>query len=139
MLVPGERAELLDACLHVVKGHPLPGGDAGQIHPVEHGLVGLDHAVGHRHPELALRPQHREPQPALGTYLLLRRRDRVRRNAGPGRSGSVRRSPRHSRPGHGLTVSAGSSAIALTWSMVITSGPGSGAMSNRLFFRSTEM
>ena len=43
LLVPGERVELLDACLHVVPGDPLTGRDRVQVDPVEdRAVVGQD-------------------------------------------------------------------------------------------------
>ena len=54
VLVPGERAELLDARLHVVAGDPLAGGDRVEVDLVDDRLVGLDDAVGHVDAEVAL-------------------------------------------------------------------------------------
>ena len=45
VLVPGERAELLDPRLHVVPGDPLALGDRGEVDLVDDPLVGLDDAV----------------------------------------------------------------------------------------------
>jgi hypothetical protein len=54
VLVTGERAELLDARLHVVAGDPLAGGDRRQVDLVDDRLVGLDHPVGDVDAEVAL-------------------------------------------------------------------------------------
>jgi hypothetical protein len=72
VLVAGERAELLDAGLHVVPGDLLAGRDGGQVDLVDHGPVVLDDPVGHVHAEVALRLQHRDPQLPLQDDLVLR-------------------------------------------------------------------
>jgi hypothetical protein len=73
VLVPGQRAELLDARLHVVAGDALAGRDGGQVDLLDDPLVVLHDAVGHVDAELALGPQHRDPQPALQHDLALGR------------------------------------------------------------------
>ena len=83
LLVPGELGELLDACLHVVPGHPLAGGDAVEVDRgdalVDDALVGLDRLRRNRDAEFGLRAEHGEPQLALGDDLVFRRPDRGHR------------------------------------------------------------
>ena len=75
VLVPGERAELLDARLHVVAGDPLARGDAGQVDLVDDLLVGLDDAVRHVDAEVPLGLEHRDPELPLEDDLVLGRPD----------------------------------------------------------------
>ena len=79
VLVAGQRAELLDTCLHVVAGDPLARGDRVEVDGLlaagHHGLVGLDHPVGHLDAEVLLGLQHRDPELALQDDLVLGRPD----------------------------------------------------------------
>ena len=76
VLVPGERAELLDPRLDVVAGDPLARGDGGEVDLLDDALVVRDRLLGDVDAEVALRPQHRDPQPALQHDLVLRRPQR---------------------------------------------------------------
>ena len=80
VLVPGERAELLDPRLDVVAGDAFAGGDGGEVDcsdaTVDDALVVRDHAVGHGDAEVALGGEHGDPQPPLQHHLGLRRPER---------------------------------------------------------------
>ena len=82
VLVPGQRAELLDPRLHVVPGDPLARGDRVEVDLVDDVLVGLDDAVGYVDPEVALGLEHRDPELPLEHDLVLRRPDRGEVGAG---------------------------------------------------------
>ncbi len=82
VLVAGQGVELLDAGLDVVAGHPLAGGDGGQVDLIEYPLVIGDGRFRDVHTQFPLRAQHREPQSALGHDLRLGRPDRHHVGAG---------------------------------------------------------
>jgi hypothetical protein len=82
VLVTGQRAELLDARLHVVPGHRLAAADRVEVDVVDDLLVGLDDPVRHVDPELALGLEDRDPQPSLEHHLVLRRPDAGQVRAG---------------------------------------------------------
>ena len=61
VLVAGEIAKLLDACLHIVTGDALTLHDGGDVDLILHLFVGLDHAVGHGDAEITLAFEHGDP------------------------------------------------------------------------------
>ena len=85
VLVPGERAELLDARLDVVPRDALARGDRVEVDRVDHSAVVVDHLLRDVEPERALRLEHREPQLTLEDDLVLGRPD-----AGHGLGGVAR-------------------------------------------------
>jgi hypothetical protein len=99
VLVPGEGAELLDACLHVVAGDPLAGSDRGQVDPVHDRAVVLQHAVRHVDAQVALRLEDGDPELPLEDDLVLRRPEPDQL----GRGVAVRQ---HVRDAHGPTPAA---------------------------------
>jgi hypothetical protein len=82
LLGPGQRIELLDACLDVVARHLLTRHDLREVNPVDHGLIGLDDTFLDGYAEIALGTQHRDPESPLGPDLFLRRPDRFHRIGG---------------------------------------------------------
>jgi hypothetical protein len=65
VLVTRERAELLDAGLHVVAGDAFTGSDGGEVHAVLDPFVVLDDALGKVDAEVPLGAEHGDPQLTL--------------------------------------------------------------------------
>ena len=89
VLVPGERAELLDPRLDVVAGDPLARRDRGEVDLLDDPLVVRDRLLGDVDAQVALRAQHRDPQPPLQHDLVLRRPQRDELGAGVPRGEDV--------------------------------------------------
>jgi len=65
VLVAGQGAKLVDACLDVVVRHFLALADRIQVDLVAHGLVGGDGRLRHVQPQVALALEHGDPEVAL--------------------------------------------------------------------------